>query len=336
MRLLERGYSVRATIRPSTEKLQIFTADLSDPESFSEAIEGCTGVFHVATPLDFREPEQVMTQRALDGTLGILKASLKSKTVKRVIYTSSAYALCVNTTGAATMDESYWSDVEYIRAAKLNYGSYMISKTLSEKAALEFGESNGLDVVTIVPPFVTGPFVCDKLPDSVRISMAMIFGNQDDYPYLGHTCIVHVDDLASAHIFLFEHPCPKGRYICSSDVITTEKMSKFLTEKYPNQFPVPCLHNHGLIFIHKSLNYISHGRLLFMEPRLQNQRGEVLIRQQPNASYNIMELRKTQLQPTNTDSEAALGHGISRGNLLYFLNYLPKYRIKLVDLSPFN
>ncbi|XP_031390097.1 vestitone reductase-like isoform X1 [Punica granatum] len=258
MRLLERGYSVRATIRPSTadgrkrdlsfleslpgapEKLQIFTADLSDPESFSEAIEGCTGVFHVATPLDFREPEQVMTQRALDGTLGILKASLKSKTVKRVIYTSSAYALCVNTTGAATMDESYWSDVEYIRAAKLNYGSYMISKTLSEKAALEFGESNGLDVVTIVPPFVTGPFVCDKLPDSVRISMAMIFGNQDDYPYLGHTCIVHVDDLASAHIFLFEHPCPKGRYICSSDVITTEKMSKFLTEKYPNQFPVPC------------------------------------------------------------------------------------------------
>ncbi|OWM64942.1 hypothetical protein CDL15_Pgr028660 [Punica granatum] len=259
MRLLERGYSVRATIRSSTdgrkrdlsfleslpgapEKLQIFTADLNDPESFSEAIEGCTGVFHVATPVDFedREPEQVVTQRAIDGTLGILKASLKSKTGKRVMYTSSLYALCVNTTGAAMLDESYWSDVEYIRAVKLNRGSYMISKTLTEKAALEFGESNRLDVVTIIPPFVTGPFVCDKLPDSVRISMAMIFGNQDDYPYLGHTCIVHVDDLASAHIFLFEHPCPKGRYICSSDVITPEKMSKFLTEKYPNQFPVAC------------------------------------------------------------------------------------------------
>ncbi|KAI3428982.1 Epimerase domain-containing protein [Psidium guajava] len=40
------------------EKLRIFAADLGDPQSFSLAIEGCVGVFHVATPVDFEDRDQ--------------------------------------------------------------------------------------------------------------------------------------------------------------------------------------------------------------------------------------------------------------------------------------
>ncbi|GMJ01574.1 BRI1-5 ENHANCED 1 [Hibiscus trionum] len=90
-RLLEEGYSVRTTIRPdpenkrdlsfltglpgAAEKLEIFTADLSDPLSFDAAIEGSKGVFHVATPVDFenKEPGEVVTERAISGTLGMLE-----------------------------------------------------------------------------------------------------------------------------------------------------------------------------------------------------------------------------------------------------------------------
>lgn len=64
-------------------------------------------------------------------------------------------------------------------------------------------------------------------------------GDLEEYPCPRRLCLVHVDDLASAHIFLLEHPSPKGRYLCSSDVLTPEKISKFLSEKYPDQFPVP-------------------------------------------------------------------------------------------------
>jgi hypothetical protein len=165
----------------ASEKLQIFNADLSDPESFNAPIEGCTGVFHVATPLDLkdREPEEIVTKRAISGALGILQACLNSKTVKRVVYTSSASAVVLNGEEADEMDESFWSDVDFVKALKLfgtGSGSYMISKTLTEKAVLEFGEKHGLDVVTIIPSFVVGPFICPKLPGSVRSALAMVFG----------------------------------------------------------------------------------------------------------------------------------------------------------------
>lgn len=110
MRLLERGYTVRATVRdpspvsfslyffallfflidpqslmdfvtvlcsanvkkvkhlldlPKAEThLTLWKADLADEGSFDEAIKGCTGVFHVATPMDFesKDPEVLFSE----------------------------------------------------------------------------------------------------------------------------------------------------------------------------------------------------------------------------------------------------------------------------------
>ncbi|KAI3428981.1 Epimerase domain-containing protein, partial [Psidium guajava] len=114
MRLLEHGYSVRTTVRPdpdgrrdisflknlpgASERLQILTADLENPESFSPAIQDCVGVFHAAALLDFKdkELEPVIAKKSIDGALGILRACLNSKTVKRVVYTSSTTAVQFN------------------------------------------------------------------------------------------------------------------------------------------------------------------------------------------------------------------------------------------------
>ena len=52
------------------------------------------------------------------------------------------------------------------------------------------------------------------------------------------TNLVHVDDLARAHIFLLEHHDVKGRYNCSSDVVTLESMAELLSAKYP-EFHIP-------------------------------------------------------------------------------------------------
>ncbi|GKV00316.1 hypothetical protein SLEP1_g13026 [Rubroshorea leprosula] len=262
MRLLQQGYCVHATIRThpeqirdtsfltnlpgANERLKIFKADLSNPDSFYAAIEGCKGVFHVATPIDFedREPAEVIVNRAVEGTLGILKACLKSKTVRRVVYTSSASAVVHNNKSkdVKVMDESFWSDVDYIRALNLKHfgSSYMISKTLTEKAVLDFAAQHGLDLVTLIPPFVVGPFICPKLPGSVRTSLALVFGNREEYGYLLNTSMAHVDDVAMAHIFLLEHPeaAASGRYVCSSHNITLAEVAQILSSTYP-ELPIP-------------------------------------------------------------------------------------------------
>ncbi|XP_029129762.1 vestitone reductase isoform X2 [Cajanus cajan] len=250
-RLLEDGYSVNTTVRQNPEhrkdvsfltslsgasqRLQVFSADLSNPESFSSAIEGCVGVFHLATPIDFeqREPEEIVTKRCIDGALSILKACLSSNTVKRIVYTSSVAAVICNGKEEHVMDESFWSDLNYLRSSKMLKWSYAISKTLTEKAVLEFGEKNGLDVVTVAPALVLGPFICPKLPSSVSDALNLAFGDRDQFALNSRIPMVHVEDVVRAHIFLLEHPDPNGRYIISSCNEAVERIYELVSAKYP-------------------------------------------------------------------------------------------------------
>ncbi|PON58458.1 NAD(P)-binding domain containing protein [Parasponia andersonii] len=257
MRLLDHGYFVRTTIRSNpenkkdlnfltslpgaSEKLKIFHADLNNPESFGPVIEGCIGAFHVATPIDFenKEPEETVTRRAVDGAIGILKACLDSKTVKKFVYTSSSTTVSFSGKDLEAVDENVWTDVDYVKALKLVAGPYAISKTLTERAALEFSEKHGLEVVTLILPFVVGPFICPKLPGSVKHVLDIVLGkNLPDFVSLSHLDMVHVDDVAEAHIFLFEHHEAKGRFNCSSITISVESASELIYTKFP-QLQVP-------------------------------------------------------------------------------------------------
>lgn len=58
---------------------------------------------------------------AVKGTLNVLEAAERAKTVKRVVLTSSLATMIVNkqlstaTTAATAVDESWWSDPEFSR-----------------------------------------------------------------------------------------------------------------------------------------------------------------------------------------------------------------------------
>nr|ABN08331.1 NAD-dependent epimerase/dehydratase [Medicago truncatula] len=280
----------------ASQKLIFFGADLSIPESFNAAIEGCSGIFHTASPMDMEmnESEETVTKRTIDGALGILKACKNSKTVKRVIYTSSASAVYWQDKDDNVMDESYWSDENILRDLKPFGWSYSISKTMAEKVVLEFGEQLGLDVVTIIPTLVVGSFICPKLPGSIYTSLSLLFGYKiklvllsaneilvwhkwyvwvsqlfgpefdsyvmcmkkylmenvstidelprgDKNPFgFSHLPMVHVDDIARAHIFLLEHPNPKGRYNCSPFMANIEEIAQHISSKYP-EIHIPTL-----------------------------------------------------------------------------------------------
>ncbi|KAA0039998.1 vestitone reductase-like [Cucumis melo var. makuwa] len=255
-KLLENGYSVTTTVRAdpekrkdysfltnlpgASEKLQIYQADLHDPNSFAPAIAGCIGVFHLATPIDVddKEPVESLTRRTIEGTLGILKLSVDSKTVRRVVYTSSAATMQFNHHKVDFLDENCWSDIDYINNIAPLGRSYPISKTLTEKAVLEFSQQYGLEVVTVLPTYVVGPFICPKIPGSVHVILSLILGNESEYGLILKSNMVHVDDVARAHIYLFEHPSASGRYVCSSHIITLEELANFFSAKYP-EFQIP-------------------------------------------------------------------------------------------------
>lgn len=134
----------------------------------------------MAHPIDFgeSESEQVKIERATSALESILQACADSKTVRRVVYTSSTSAAFFNSAAdtSGIFDENSWTDVEFIRSLGAFAGPYVVTKTLTEKAAFEIAEKLGLDLVSVLPSWVTGPFICPRLPDSVYVSMALIFG----------------------------------------------------------------------------------------------------------------------------------------------------------------
>lgn len=84
------------------EKLQIYDAELEKPESFEAVINGCVSVFHLSHPMDFEGTmsNYAIIKTTIEGNLGVLQACLKSKIVKKLVYTSSiAEAVFIHKSG---------------------------------------------------------------------------------------------------------------------------------------------------------------------------------------------------------------------------------------------
>lgn len=45
---------------------------------------------------------------------------------------------------------------------------------------------------------------------------------------------VHVDDVARAHILVYETPSAEGRYICSAMESTPQELAHYLAGRYPD------------------------------------------------------------------------------------------------------
>ena len=76
------------------------------------------------------------------------------------------------------------------------------------------------------------------LKGRLRWKLEYVTGDREHCRVLRQMQFVHIDDLASAHIFLMECPQATRRYICSSADTTIHTLSKFLSNRFP-EFPIP-------------------------------------------------------------------------------------------------
>lgn len=135
--LLQRGYIVNATFRNpengakmepllalpgAAERLRLFKADLCEEGTFNSAVEGCDGVFHLASPMVTSNPlhEEDYVEPAVKGLLNVLNSCLRSKSMRHVVYTSSVVAAYpLNEEGEIIsgyyLDESIWIPVDFLR-----------------------------------------------------------------------------------------------------------------------------------------------------------------------------------------------------------------------------
>ncbi|EEF52917.1 cinnamoyl-CoA reductase 1-like [Ricinus communis] len=246
--LLSKDYIVRGTVRDPKDKkyahlskldkasdnLKLVKADLLDYNSLNAAIQGCTGVFHVASPVPSTtvpNPEVEVLEPAIKGTQNVLKACAEAK-VKRVVVVSSGAAIFMNPSWPKSkmMDETCWSNKEYCRTTK-NW--YCLSKTVAETEAFEYAEQSGLDVVTVCPTLILGPILQSTVNASSLVLVKLLKGGYESLENKLRL-IVDVRDVAEALALVYEKPEAEGRYICTAHAIKTRDLVEKLRSLYPD------------------------------------------------------------------------------------------------------
>jgi nucleoside-diphosphate-sugar epimerase len=273
--LLAKGYevvacarSVRTDALPSLAprdnpgRLRIVEGcDLLKPGSFDTAIDGCAGVFHMASPFypamdrgeglseaAFRE----LVMPAVLGTQNVLDACSGADTVRRVVLTSS-FGSIINPNSPdpryqadATYDDSVWNmsslpnaDLEWTQPDAGQH-AYRFSKTMAEHTAWQHANHQGQwDMVCVNPPPVLGFNLGEvEQPQDLNESSWLV------YKWLtaglrlpaNSMAFVEVRDVASSHLIGYEKAAAGGcRFLCTPrDAVLWSDICSLLESLFPD------------------------------------------------------------------------------------------------------
>ena len=258
-KLLKEGHTVHAPIRQPDSKektkyldamakntdgsIQYFKADLLESGSYDEAMQNCELVIHCASPfiMSSKNPQEDLVDPALKGTENVLNSANKTKSVKRVVLTSSCVAMYgdakdIRDYPNETMTESNWNTTSSLKKSPYNY-----SKVLAEKKAWEIQrQQNQWDLVTINPSFVLGPGIS---PTATSESYNIMKQMGDGTFKMGAADInigcVDVRDVAEAHYRAGYNPSAEGRHITNGENLSFLTLADMLRPQYGDDYPLP-------------------------------------------------------------------------------------------------
>jgi dihydroflavonol-4-reductase len=240
--LIEKGYSVSGTLRSKSREeevrsslkkanlsdanLSLYECDLMSDDGWEKAIDGCDYVLHIASPFinGLPDHEDELIKPALTGTQRILKLSATNPQIKKIIITSSFAAVGDTFNGQTVFNESDWSDPNNNKIS-----AYNKSKTLAEKSAWDFMESNPSFKLTVINPVgVIGPMLSNDIGTSNLFVKKILDGSTPGNPGL-HIGFVDVRDVARAHVDSIKNEkSDNKRIILSKDEIWVSELSEIL------------------------------------------------------------------------------------------------------------
>ncbi|MEV0205277.1 NAD-dependent epimerase/dehydratase family protein [Streptomyces sp. NPDC050788] len=262
VRLLERGYRVRATVRKVSDagkvaplrdlqarfpgRLELFEGDLLVEGDFDEAVVGCAVVFHVASP--FLVPERIkdgcrdVVEPALVGTRNVLGSVERTPTVARVVLTSTVGAVFGDYADVLEMEGQVLREAYVNTSSTVENNPYHYAKTVAEQAAWEAAEAQERwRMVVVNPGLVLGPSLTPASESGSLFLLEELFKGYFFYgaPDFSFTT-VDVRDLADAHIAAAETADARGRYIVAAERMTSfYEMARILRRTYPRDLRLP-------------------------------------------------------------------------------------------------
>lgn len=227
----------------------IVVADITVPGGYDEAANDVKYIIHLASP--FANPElfggdleALYVQPAVKGTVGMLESANKTKSVERVVITSSIYAIAspsilgtdtiVN--GMCPAHPPYLFHLltycrlhlEEHRSATSEgpYSTWLLAYAASKVRAYDATKQwmvehmPSFDLINILPTFVLGRGeTATNLAELLRgpngLLMGPILGHPAEMPNPGVS--VHVNDVAAMHVRSLDHSIPGNEdYLASS------------------------------------------------------------------------------------------------------------------------
>jgi dihydroflavonol-4-reductase len=195
--LLQRGYAVRAFVRPGSDNraldglpLDIWTGDLREPANVRAATYGCDYVIHAGALAQVNPARsRTVVDINIGGTAAVLAAAVQAD-IERLVFIGTA-----NVFGFGTRNNPGDETLPYMGA---RYGlDYMDSKRAATDLVLQAVQSDALPAVLVHPTFMIGPL--DYKITSNSLLLALYRRQVAGIP-VGGKNYVHIADVATATV----------------------------------------------------------------------------------------------------------------------------------------
>jgi dihydroflavonol-4-reductase len=224
--LLNHEHDVVAFVRPTSDlrglaglPISYKIGDVADADSVKAAADGCEVIIHTAGIFRFWiSNQQKIIQTALDGARNIFLAAEKVG-VRRIIYTSSTYAIGFSNDIDRPRTPYDWNDDPQT--------TYACAKTQSEKAAWHWAAATGIPMISLCPAGLWGPYDY-RLTPAMRWIRDLVNGPSPVINTGGS--FVDVRDAAEVHARAVKSGQPGCRYAIVGANLTMKQMSDIITK----------------------------------------------------------------------------------------------------------
>ncbi|KAF8992659.1 hypothetical protein BDQ17DRAFT_1546355 [Cyathus striatus] len=259
--LLQKGYRVRGTVRDNKVEslrktvnipgIEFTRVDDIAKDDLSGALEGVDIIIHVASPLANKASPDDILSTAIEGTLHVVGQAEKAG-IEKIVVTSS-YVTLLHPSGEAafsgiTLTESNWGEVtidETRSQAENPIFVYCGAKILAEKALWDFARHHPkLDIATILPGFVFGPYVpYFPYPSTAGVGLGTnslphaVINGVYPFPKVFPPYFVDVRDVAKAHVLAIDLPRAEPeekRFIVNWGNYTWKQAAEYLRKAHPS------------------------------------------------------------------------------------------------------